>query len=50
MSKRCRFTADFKAKVALEAQRGEKTIQGWETRSEEGEKGQSGWRNGVRVD
>ena len=27
MSKRRRFTADFKAKVALEALRGDKTIQ-----------------------
>ena len=27
MSKRRRFTADFKAKVALEAPRGDKTIQ-----------------------
>ena len=28
MTKRRRFTADFKAKVALEALRGDKTIQG----------------------
>jgi len=30
MTKRRRFTADFKARVALEALRGDKTIQGEE--------------------
>lgn len=44
MTKRRRFTADFKAKVALEALRGDKTIQEIATRREVHPNQVSAWK------